>query len=144
MKTYTKSNITSEEINNTIDAEKIGVGPHVISTTHNSITLELYDMTYSEYINKFPDNIDTLNYAVTSLVEILHKNSLIHCDLHEDNIIVKCDTTGNMSDVKIIDFYALFKFGDPRINEWFEHDQSLEEIMKINFTEWKHSKLSIK
>ena len=127
MNTFTKNNITRDEITNTLICSKLGITPTIISFTDTSITMDRYNMTYFEYVCKFPNNIKNLNDRIIPLIDILHSNGYIHEDLHENNIVVNCDTTGNISDAKIIDFSTLHKLTD-------------SELKNIDFRECKWDK----
>ena len=66
-----------------------------------------YPMTLSEYVDGGGD-LETFQDQISKLIDIIHKNKILHGDLHSNNIVVNPET----HDVRIIDFGESRNFND--------------------------------
>lgn len=142
METYTKSNITTKEVKNTLFCESLGITPKVVSYGEDFVELEKYPCSYSEYVAEHGYN-NTIHKQVIELLLVLHNLGYWHGDDSEDNVVVRILEDGTF-DVKLIDFCSLEHLASAndariaRLCEGCDLDEcSVDALFKFELRPWK-------
>lgn len=94
-----------------IRALDLPITPRIYLAVDNLIVMDLVrGRSLRAFLSKFSNNRDIIGSVVTKMFEAMfeiHKNGIVHLDLHMENVMVE-----NNSDVKIVDFGESWKDKD--------------------------------
>lgn len=152
--TIMKDGITSNELKYFQRAHDLGLTPKIISINNKkdekdnglNITMEIYEKTIHTLIKENNDDFSIYETKIKQLIDVLHKNNILHGDLHANNIV--CSKDGK--DIKLIDFEfsldrnLITEDNIAQLGEMWYHAHSnpticmnVEELFEVEKNLWK-------